>query len=86
MEDNKLRKGGIGKILYRVFNSIFYFLPILLSNIRFRRILLLPLYAKKQRDIGQQAKKIVAIIKHLKKEISSRRSFRFNSSFRMFCV
>lgn len=57
MEDNKLRKGGIGKILYRVFNSIFYFLPILLSNIRFRRILLLPLYAKKQRDIGQQAKK-----------------------------
>ena len=57
MEDNKLRKGGIGKILYRVFNSIFYFLPILLSNIRFRRILLLPLYAKKQRDIGQQTKK-----------------------------
>lgn len=56
MEDNQLRKGRLGKILYQLFNDIFYFLPILLSNIRFRQILLLPLYAKKLRDNGQQEK------------------------------
>lgn len=47
MEDNKLRTNSLGRILYRSINKVFYFLPILLSNFRFRKILLLPLYARK---------------------------------------
>lgn len=35
MEDNKFRQRGLGKLLYGMFNSIFYFLPILMSNSRF---------------------------------------------------
>lgn len=57
MEDNKFRQRGLGKLLYRMFNSIFYFLPILMSNIRFRRILLLPLYSGKQKNSDRQGEK-----------------------------
>lgn len=57
MEDNKFRQRGLGKLLYRMLNSIFYFLPIMMSNIRFRRILLLPLYSGKQKNGDRQGEK-----------------------------
>lgn len=57
MEDNKFRQRGLGKLLYRMLNSIFYFQPILMSNIRFRRILLLPLYSGKQKNGDRQGEK-----------------------------
>lgn len=44
MKDN--HKGLIGT-LFDLFNKLFYFTPILLSNRRFRRTVLLPLYSKK---------------------------------------
>ena len=50
MQDNKLRTNSLGRILYRSINKVFYFLPILLSNFRFRKILLLPLYARKYNE------------------------------------
>lgn len=50
MHDNKLRTNSLGRILYRSINKVFYFLPILLSNFRFRKILLLPLYARKYNE------------------------------------
>lgn len=57
MEDNKFRQRGLGKLLYGMFNSIFYFLPILMSNSRFRRILLLPLYNGKQKNGDRRGEK-----------------------------
>lgn len=48
MENAKFREKGIGKILYLTFVHLFYFLPILLSNLRMRHKTLLPLYKKKE--------------------------------------
>lgn len=47
LDDSKYRQGGVGQCLYGLINRMFYFLPIVVSNLRFRRLLFMPLYREK---------------------------------------
>lgn len=67
MEDSTYRKGGLGQFLYEQMNRIFYFLPILASNLRFRRSLFMPLYLEKAKagqneSQGQKQKTIIYMV------------------------
>ncbi len=48
LKNSKYRSGSIGSLVYKLINSVLYFTPILLSNLKFRKSLLLPLYNKKE--------------------------------------
>ena len=52
LENSKLRSGRWGSFIYSFMNKFLYFLPILLSNCKFRRTLLFPLYQQKDKSRG----------------------------------
>jgi hypothetical protein len=67
VEDSKYRQGGVGKFLYTLMNNFLYFTPILLSNWKFRKYLLIPLYKNKtweakERDKREGTKKVLYMV------------------------
>ena len=60
MKDSLLRQSGIGQYIYKFYSNVFYFLPILISNYRFRMNFFIPFYRNKNRSkINQDIKKVV---------------------------
>lgn len=67
MENSIYRQGKAGRFLYALINKFMYFTPILLSNWKFRRCLLIPLYKikaleAKESDKFKRAKTVLYMV------------------------